>query len=204
MVFILAVAPVIAFPAVHIQHPQRYGKPSYALTTIRVAYVISPTTQLNDVVAGWINLHEMVDLNSNDNVAYKTYKYLNDNHIDNNGTCSRAGRGQASVDCINGILGNVPACKQILSDGTKWLKIGSGHKVTPGIVAAMLQGVYEDIGQWGHVAMYHVDGPASGHPAPGSHTLYGTVKTATSGKIYNVGDPDMSGTWCLFDVQGIP
>lgn len=201
----LAIATVIANPpaegAVDIGDIP-YGTINEQALTLRIFYVIVPSTQLNQVATGsmiipyWIKNGYNQPEPTHPSVAAP--RYVNTRGAN----CDRTGREQVSIDCLNKAFYNAQTCSNSLKGTTQYWKLGSGHPVTETQQKALSAQIIADINTKTYVRARSAAYTTSPWAPPGKHTQTMVIdQPGHSEIIYDLGgDPDYYAAYCLYDL----
>lgn len=179
-----------------------YGTINEQTLTLRIFYVIVPSTQLNEVVTGtmiipyWIKNGYSKPTPTHPSVGVPVY------HNMLGASCDRTGKEQVTWNCLNGALKNAQKCTNALKGSTQYWKLGSGHKVTSKQQHDMSNQIMEDINSKNYVDAIIADFTESQWAKPGKHVQ--TLRINQPGNEETIwdlgGDADYLGAYCLYDL----
>lgn len=178
-----------------------YGTINEQALTLRIFYVIVPSTQLNEVATGsmiipyWIKNGYSQPTPSHPSVAVPAYK----NTL--GASCDRTAKEQVTWSCLNHALGNAQTCTDSLRTSTQYWKLGSGHPVSSKQQRDLSAQIMKDINEKTYVRANPAHHKGTWAP-PGKYTQTLEIVQPGHGEtIWQLGgDPDYLAAYCLYDL----
>ncbi|ECW2673527.1 hypothetical protein F3X92_25205 [Salmonella enterica] len=179
-----------------------YGTYNEQVMTLRIFYVIVPSTQNNQVAVGsmvipyWLKNGYAKPKVTHPSVAAPKYSNLILGH------CDRTARNKCSWDTINGLLSNAQLCTNALVGYTQFSKIGSGHAVTKTQQIALSRQIIDDINKTEYVKAKAITFTTKQWAPPGAYTQSIKIdQPGNSQAVYSLGgDSDYDAAYCLYDI----
>ncbi|EHU5543366.1 hypothetical protein M2772_000653 [Salmonella enterica subsp. enterica serovar Bovismorbificans] len=177
-----------------------YGARRVEQYNLRVFYVITPSTQLNEASIGVLTITVNDLLGKGESEIYYGADVYRQSVL---GSCPRAGRNQITTNCFNEKTGNAIACRG-LTNSTGWTKPGSGHAIDNANHADMRDAIIAELKEKRFLRP-SVDSAYDEWVRPGTHQhTVSIVQPGGSTRVERVsGDTDKDGEFCLYDVAWI-